>query len=98
MSILATAGRAKIYNTDGTGRDSYVSMNNGGFTMTNSPSICAKPSTFTSPIRKRSIGGGVGSPGRPVHYYQNGSGRDSYISSNHGGFTAVNYAVKNSSA
>jgi len=31
QSILATAGRAKMYNTDGTGRDSYVSMNSGGF-------------------------------------------------------------------
>ena len=31
MSIFANAGRAKIYNTDGTGRDTYVSFNSGGF-------------------------------------------------------------------
>jgi len=37
MSILASAGRAKIYNTDGTGRDTYVSKNSGGFSMMNAP-------------------------------------------------------------
>ena len=37
MSILASAGRAKIYNTDGTGRDTYVSKNSGGFSMMNQP-------------------------------------------------------------
>ncbi len=39
MSVLANAGRAKLYATDGTGRDSYVALNNGGFTMMNSPAI-----------------------------------------------------------
>ena len=37
MSILATAGRANIYNTDGSGRDTYVSLNSGGFTVMNGP-------------------------------------------------------------
>lgn len=37
MSILASAGRAKIYNTDGTGRDTYVAGNSGGFTRMNNP-------------------------------------------------------------
>lgn len=37
MSILATAGRAKIYNTDGSGRDTYVSKNSGGFAVLHQP-------------------------------------------------------------
>ena len=49
MSILASAGRAKIYNTDGTGRDSYVSRNNGGFTLMNEPVAQKATSTFAMP-------------------------------------------------
>ena len=37
MSILATAGRAKIYNTNGSGRDTYVSNNSGGFAVAHMP-------------------------------------------------------------
>ena len=35
-------------------------------------------------------GGGQGSPGKTIHYQVNGTGRDSYIHANHGGF-ACNY-------
>ena len=46
MSILASAGRAKIYNTDGTGRDTYVSKNSGGFSMMNMPAPAQSQGKF----------------------------------------------------
>ena len=46
MSILASAGRAKIYNTDGTGRDTYISKNSGGFAVMNHPASAQRPGGF----------------------------------------------------
>ena len=46
MSILASAGRAKIYNTDGTGRDTYVGFNNGGLTTAHQPAGAWRGGTF----------------------------------------------------
>ena len=48
MSILASAGRAKIYNTDGTGRDTYVSFNSGGFAAMKSTAPATKSGAFTN--------------------------------------------------
>lgn len=99
MSILASAGRAKIYNTDGTGRDTYVSKNSGGFTNMNAPASAMRggstgaymPNVSAQHIAR---GGGQGSPGKTLHYHVNGTGRDSYIACNQGGF-ASNYTYKN---
>ena len=52
MSVLATAGRAKIYNTDGTGRDTYVSTSSGGFTMMNKPAPAWRGGTFGAITRE----------------------------------------------
>ena len=95
MSILASAGRANIYNTDGTGRDTYVSLNSGGFTVMNQPATQAKSSSFGAVSPPNIRRGGGGSPAKPFHYHTNGTGRDSYIHNNHGGFTS-NYSMKNS--
>ena len=46
MSILASAGRAKIYNTDGTGRDTYVSFNSGGFAAMKQNAAAQASGTF----------------------------------------------------
>ena len=99
MSILASAGRAKIYNTDGTGRDTYVGFNNGGFSVPNQPASAWKGGTFGASQHKinpqhLARGGGLGSPGKTIHYHVNGTGRDSYIHANSGGF-ACNYAYQN---
>ena len=41
-----------IYKTDGTGRDSYISQNNGGFTMSNfSPVACDPRIVFSKNLR-----------------------------------------------
>ena len=95
MSFLATAGRANIYNTDGTGRDTYIGSNSGGFTIMNQPTIQQKSSAFSLPaINVKRSGLGMGTPAKPLHYHNNGTGRDSYIYANHGGFTS-NYSQQN---
>ena len=99
MSILATAGRAKIYNTDGTGRDTYVGFNSGGFVTSYQPAAAQTSGTFGKTMSKISPqhiarGGGQGSPGKTIHYHVNGTGRDSYIHANHGGFMS-NYSYMN---
>lgn len=100
MSILASAGRAKIYNTDGTGRDTYVSKNSGGFTNMNQAASAMHGGNtgaqFPSGASAQHIarGGGQGSPGKTIHYHVNGTGRDSYIHCNQGGF-ASNYTYQN---
>ena len=86
MSILASAGRAKIYNTDGTGRDTYVSFNNGGNTAMFQPALAQKSGAFRSPGSNFKMGGG--SPGKRLHYHVDGTGRDSYIHVTDGGFTS----------
>ena len=96
-SVLASAGRAKIYNTDGTGRDTYVSVNSGGFSQPSFPAAATKGGSFGKQDRSHAMhvarGGGAGSPGKNIHYRTNGTGRDSYIACNQGGFSN-NYAFK----
>ena len=99
MSILATAGRAKIYSTDGSGRDTYVSCNSGGFSMVNQNAPATKNGTFGATQGRVSPqhigrGGGQGSTGKYINYERNGTGRDSYIACNQGGF-ASNYSFHN---
>ena len=85
MSILATAGKARIYNTDGTGRDTYIGFNNGGNTRMYEPSQAQKGGKFPSHVPGMRVGGG--SPGKKIHYHVDGTGRDSYIHVTDGGFT-----------
>ncbi len=87
MSILATAGKARIYNTDGTGRDTYIGFNNGGNTAPFMATQAAKSGVFRSPGPKyRQVQGG--SPAKKLHYRVDGTGRDSYIHVTDGGFTS----------
>ena len=46
MSVLSSAGKAHIYQTNGTGRDTYIYNNSGGFTADKEPSGCAKLGNF----------------------------------------------------
>jgi hypothetical protein len=75
------------YKTNGTGRDTYIAFNNGGF---NQVQLHTKEDTGT-------FGGGKGSSkffhrtsSKPTfkvtNYNLDGSGRDTYIKSNNGGF------------
>ena len=88
MSVLATAGRAKIYNTDGTGRDTYIGSNNGGFSVMNQATKQPLGGSFGPTVGRRSyIFGGSPTGAKPVHYPINGTGRDSYIFNNDGGLS-----------
>ena len=88
-----------MYNVDGTGRDMYISVNNGGFTTSNLPSPSVKPGSFGrsqdnfNSMNVARSGGAGGSPQRTNNYHTNGSGRDTYIATNHGGFVS-NYSPK----
>ena len=46
-SIIAKAGQTRIYNTDGTGRDTYISFNMGGNTAGNFASKQQSPGSFS---------------------------------------------------
>ena len=73
------------YFADGTGRDTFVKNDNGGFYKPYSPVPADKVGTFGSkrswcppaPIIKS----------RGVYYHSDGSGRDSYVGINAGGLT-----------
>lgn len=81
-----------IYQIDGSGRDSYISYNNGGFWKDNFISGKNKQRT-SAPRRKYTLISLTRNP-PPFKYWSDGSGRDSYISYNEGGlvqkFTANN--------
>ena len=92
MSILANAGKTRLYNTNGTGRDTYITFNSGGNTVGNFPTLSLKAGNQFNKaivgIRKPS-----GSPGKTMHYQVDGTGRDSYIHCSDGGFTNYFSAV-----
>lgn len=93
MSILQNTGKATLYNTNGTGRDTYIYCNSGGFTATNGSQVqppigmynglnldllCV--GTFCSPIKKSDSK--IKKPvinSKAIHYNSNGTGRDTYI-------------------
>ena len=89
-------GYRKQYQTDGTGRDTYIANNNGGFTSAHAVGSVNKPGTFyvaqSRPLSRQqkqfqTLPGRKMSDVCPVKYQLDGSGRDTYIYSNNGGFT-----------
>lgn len=83
----------KGFRQSGNDRDEYVANNNGGFTVAHAPATQLKPSTFYVPQRNRPFNSmGIDKTVRNnvkahmVIYRQNGSGRDTYILGNNGGF------------
>ena len=91
------ASMAFNYRTDGSGRDSYIYSNNGGFTIHNQTYRMPSPGKMNgnSPGSKQATQGRRRvSPvqGKPVQYVSNGTGRDGYIFATSGGFTCSNRA------
>ena len=81
------------FRQSGNDRDEYVANNNGGFTIGHQPSTQLKPSTtyvagyprgFNSMGIDKTVRNNV--KAHVVIYRQNGTGRDTYILSNNGGF------------
>ncbi len=92
-NFLSRTGVAQLpyqrqYKTNGTGRDTYIGFDNGGFNVPYTPYKPAEIGTF---------GGGKGkskffnrTSSKPtykiVNYPQDGTGRDTYVLFNNGGF------------
>lgn len=83
------AGKPRIYNTDGTGRDTYVGFDNGGNTFIYQPSkgCYTRKGAFYAPA---SASYGYPKTGvqatKTVHYHADGTGRDTYIGCDQGGY------------
>lgn len=77
-------GMRTSYHTDGTGRDTYIGLNNGGLYKAYNPvpappvtSFVSKKQPYSSPAPRMSA--------KMLHYHSDGFGRDSYIGCNEGG-------------
>ena len=82
-SAVSITPRTSYYRPDGSGRDTYISFDNGG---------CNAPMTFhphsatpkaSAAVRPHSAVSR--SSARSLHYYSDGSGRDKYIKQGDGG-------------
>ena len=69
------------YKLNGTGRDTYIFSNNGGFSDVHySPTYLDKPGAMLPTIRRKPAGDKKPNiHSKSVYYRQDGSGRDSYI-------------------
>ena len=85
MNTLANFAHTRRYDMDGSGRDTYVSLNNGGFRAMHSPTKSHfKPGSFAyfSPPKKPFDHKPSVSPNKVHHYQLSGSGRDYLIYKN----------------
>lgn len=74
------------YHINGTGRDSYIAADNGGFYIRSEASKAADLGTFMNTKPKFAHNYNRSIPQKYVFYTTNGSGRDSYIVNTNGGF------------
>lgn len=66
------------YGQDGTGRDTYIYTNNGGYYPSiKEPIMLKDPGNFNRVISQRGMPASL--MDRPKKYNNNGTGRDSYI-------------------
>ena len=73
------------YSGDGTGRDSYIILNNGGLTKEPKMGIMWNFKANRSPRSKEPLRPIAGKPTPTFKYKCDGSGRDSYVIQNQGG-------------
>jgi hypothetical protein len=77
----------KQYLNDGEGRDTYVSVDYGGFIKTAlEPDIFKRKGTVSP---RRYVKPAPKKISMPINYHSDGSGRDYYIACNNGGLTAT---------
>lgn len=86
--IFANAAKASLYqNNNGTGRDTYISFNNGGNTSMYVPNAKNIRDGRLHQRSFTSVFPNSGSlPAKTITYDQDGTGRDGYIMANSGGF------------
>ena len=73
------------YQVNGTGRDSYIGIDNGGFYVRSDPSKAADSGMFGGTGPKFFQTYNARAPTKYVGYKSNGSGRDTYIANSNGG-------------
>ena len=81
--------RGIIYKTNGTGRDTYIYNDNGGFNKMYAPRQQAKPGGFLPGLDHKQFYQKEKHPhihSKPIQYPQDGSGRDTYVKTTNGGF------------
>jgi hypothetical protein len=83
--INLTKNGCALYQLNGGGRDTYIYNDNGGFCQPKEPTKYAKPGRMLG-LHSNSKEKFPQLIGRPCKYLQNGTGRDTYILTNHGGF------------
>lgn len=71
------AGQTVHYQTNGTGRDSYIVRDNGGFCKMYNPVKWPEVTSFTK--KRQHVAPAPVMPAKPVYYHSDGTGRDSYI-------------------
>ena len=71
------AAKPSAYAVNGTGRDTYISIDNGGLYKPYEPYPSAELGTFSQKKRNRDSLATIES--KHVGYFSNGTGRDSYI-------------------
>lgn len=65
------------YQTNGTGRDTYIVRDNGGFNAMYEPVKYGDIGTFSPRRQYRAVVPAIGS--KAVQYHSDGTGRDGYI-------------------
>lgn len=69
-----------LYKAEGTGRDTYISFNSGGFTTKN---LVCKSGRFATSSRNGSASSQFA---KSLRYTSDGTGRDGYVTITDGGF------------
>jgi hypothetical protein len=75
------------FNTNGGGRDSYIVRDNGGFCKMHEPVKYPQVGSFVT--KRHVVENAPQIHAKPLYYYANGTGRDSYIVETSGGFNNV---------
>ena len=83
--------RGIIYQPNGSGRDSYIYNDCGGFNFMKQPRDQFKPGTMNLPnlshAKKFSVQKNPVIHSKPIMYPQDGTGRDSYVKITNGGLS-----------
>ena len=87
-SIMTGTQKTQFYFGNGTGRDTYIYNNNGGFCPTSEPVRIEELGTFYF-LRQRPRDFVPTIHSKGVAYINNGGGRDTYISNNAGGLRSL---------
>jgi hypothetical protein len=74
-----TMGRPAAYGINGTGRDTYIAVDNGGFTAPFAPSFNPETGVFGNKIRRNRDPMMATIDAKHANYTSNGTGRDGYI-------------------